>query len=100
MIAFDFLSAGKDEAMLDVVGCVVGHIWWWTVWGGDSSGRGVLSTRARAPGWLRRWMGEQGAGVAGTLRDMGGGVHVAPPRRSAAQSGGHRWGSGRRLGES
>jgi hypothetical protein len=56
--------------MLDVVGCVVGHVWWWTVWGGDSSGRGALSTRAMAPEWLRRWMGEHWPRVVGASRPM------------------------------
>jgi len=102
IIAFDLFAAGKGEAMLDVVGCVVGHVWWWTVWGGDSSGRGVLGTRARAPEWLRRWMGESGPRVVGAPRAVGGGVYVSPPRNVAATRsvGGHQWGGGRRLGES
>lgn len=101
IIGLDLLTAGKGEAMIDVVGCVVGHIWWWTVWGGDSSGQGVLSARAKAPEWLRRLMGEHWPRVAGGPRSVGGGVYVTPPRSAAtAQSTGYRWGSGRRLGES
>jgi len=110
MIGFDLFAAGKDEAMLDIAGCVVGHIWWWTVWGSDSSGRGTLSTYAKAPEWLRRWMGERGPRprVDGE-RPIGGGVYVTPPPRyatsgsspsTATATTGHRWGGGRRLGNS
>lgn len=102
IIAFDLFAAGKGEAMLDVVGCVIGHLWWWTVWGDDSSGRGMFSAQARAPEFLRRWMGEHGPRVVGGSRAVGGGVYVSPPQSTAtAQSqGGHSWGSGRRLGTS
>jgi Derlin-2/3 len=89
--------------MIGVAGCIVGHIWWWTVWGDDSSGRGVLSARARAPEWLRGWMGEHWPRAVDGPRSVGGGVYVTPPRSApAAQArpGGYQWGSGRRLGES
>jgi len=110
MIGFDLFAAGKDETMLDIAGCVVGHIWWWTVWGSDSSGRGMLSTYAKAPAWLRSWMGERGThpGVD-AVRSIGGGVYATPPPRtatsgstssSATTTTGHRWGSGTRLGGS
>ena len=88
--------------MLGVTGCVVGHIWWWTVWGGDSSGRGVLNARAKSPEWLRRFMGEHWPRVVNAARPLSGGVYVSPPPQSgpASQSRGHQWGSGTRLGNS
>jgi len=101
MLVFD-LFEGKGKGPADgVVGCMVGYIWWWTVWGRNSSGQGILSPYSRAPEWLRRLMGERGPRVPlGAERSTGGGVYVTAPRQSAsATTAGYRWGSGRRLGQ-
>lgn len=104
MLVFDLFTDGPKGAAVGVAGCIVGHIWWWTVWGGNSSGQGILSPYSRAPEWLRRLMGERGPRVPlGGQRSTGGGVYVTAPRQSAtsgsATTAGYRWGSGRRLGE-
>ncbi|KAH9477476.1 Derlin-2 [Psilocybe cubensis] len=106
LIAFDLLSGGPQVAALSVAGAVVGHLWWWTVWGGEMASRGVLSNRARAPRWLCNLMGQTNqAGpppaAGGTAQSLArGGIYVTAPRQ-AAEAGnpsGHTWGSGRRLG--
>ncbi|PPQ88568.1 hypothetical protein CVT25_009948 [Psilocybe cyanescens] len=106
LIAFDLLMGGPHTAALSVAGAVVGHVWWWTVWGGELASQGVLHNRARAPQWLCNYMGQtnQAGGppsAGGTAQALArGGIHVTAPRR-AAEAGdptGHTWGSGRRLG--
>ena len=98
MIGLDLLMGGTSAAAQGVVGALVGHLWWWGVWGSGDAGagadaRGVLEEVSRAPGWLRGLIGEgEGAGgAAGGGRDagrgggggvrVGGGVQVIPPRR-------------------
>jgi len=107
LILFDLLTGGPRAAALAVGGAIAGHIWWWLVWGGDLASQGLLSTRARAPEWLRKFMGESGPRVQ--PQSAGGegqslaraGIHVMAPRRPATVGGavtGYSWGGGRRLG--
>jgi Derlin-2/3 len=65
MIAMDLVLAGRVAAMQSAIGAVVGHIWWWCVWGRVGTGtlrqvreEGVLAGLAEAPDWMRRLMGE------------------------------------------
>jgi len=105
MIGMDLLMDGPGGVAAGVSGLVVGHLWWWGVWGGSGTGTtGALQHYARAPRWLRRLIGEQGV-VASVSRSLGG-VHVIPPRRlatatstSTSSTSGYRWGSGNRLGD-
>lgn len=108
----DILMGGPAAAAQSLPGAVVGHLWWWGVWGSATGGRGgILQEFGRAPQWLRDLIGEGPAppvaagpgGGAGA--NQGGGVHVIPPRRPATASGsggstasGYNWGSGNRLG--
>lgn len=86
---------GPAAAASGVSGLVVGHLWWWSVFGDAAGGSGGW---ARAPGWLRSVVGD-GPGGVGETRSS---VHVTAPRRPATEagssSGGHQWGSGNRLG--
>ncbi|OCH88379.1 DER1-domain-containing protein [Obba rivulosa] len=90
LIALDFVMGGPRAAAQAVSGAVVGHLWWWGVW--ES---GALREAARAPAWVRRIVGDGPGPLGGT------GVHVVPPRarEEVRATTGHRWGSGRRLGE-
>ncbi|KAK7439786.1 hypothetical protein VKT23_017360 [Stygiomarasmius scandens] len=126
ILAMDFLLGGPRAAAEAIPGAIVGHIWWWGVWGSELGGSrwegegmrgasrgsgGILEEVARAPRWLSRWFNDTarvpGAGPgAGRGANQGGGVHVVPPRRFVNEtqeqrgSGGYNWGSGRRLGGS
>lgn len=99
--------AGPQAAGQAVAGAVVGHAWWWSVWGAGLGGQGPLATYSTAPQWLRNLFGERGPtnqppAAGGTAAGLAqGGVHVTAPRRPAENAGtttGHRWGSGQRLG--
>ncbi|KAL4078123.1 Der1-like family-domain-containing protein [Scleroderma yunnanense] len=100
MLGMDLLTNGMDSAAQSVSGMVVGHLWWWLVWGaGTGAGeRGLLASYARAPRWLRNIFGER-EGTRGSHR---AGYHVVPPRTrdSSSRSTGHRWGTGHTLGSS
>ncbi|KAF5329160.1 hypothetical protein D9611_013192 [Ephemerocybe angulata] len=112
MVVMDLLMAGPRAAAESVAGIIVGHAWWWGVWGGDLSATGgVLAEYALAPAWLRRFFGEGArrrregegtrtatGGVATGLRASG--IEVVAPRRVANASSpeGHQWGQGNRLG--
>ena len=111
LIALDFLMAGPAIAAQSVAGAVVGHLWWWGVWGARLGSQGIWSTYASAPEWMRNLFGErqhsgQPPAAGGTAAGLAqGGVHVTAPRRTAASGGsstatGYAWGSGRRLGDS
>lgn len=108
LLGMDLLTGGTSAAAQGVSGMLVGHAWWWLVWGsGIGSGgveQGMYAGWGRAPAWLKSWFGEREEyGRAGSRR---GAVQAFAPRQraeEAAASGrvtGHRWGSGRRLGES
>jgi len=100
MLSMDLLTNGMDSAAQSVSGMIVGHLWWWLVWGaGTGAGeRGPLAGYARAPRWLRDLFRERG----GARVSHRAGYHVVPPRQqdSSARDTGHRWGAGHRLGES
>jgi len=49
---------GPYHAALTVCGAIVGHIWWWSVWGSTPGSLGPLGSQATAPEWLRKFMGE------------------------------------------
>jgi len=103
MIGMDLLMGGPRAAAEAVAGAVVGHAWWWSVWGAALGSQGVLARAAQAPAWLRGIMGETHApppsGAAGA--GPAAGVHVIPPQRQPPPTAGvtgHNWGSGQRLG--
>ncbi|KAG5636491.1 hypothetical protein H0H81_007825 [Sphagnurus paluster] len=112
VIGMDLLMGGPAYAAQAVAGAVVGHAWWWSVWGSTPGVRGALSRYAVAPAWMRNLIGEGGApppppGQAGA--GVAGGVHIVPPRRTLVTPGpttggssgsGYNWGSGRKLGNS
>ncbi|KAG5715020.1 hypothetical protein E4T56_gene10368 [Termitomyces sp. T112] len=79
---------GPRYAAQAVAGAVVGHFWWWGVWGSQLGSRGgVLHRYATAPAWLRNLVGEGNIpppppGEASA--NSGGGIHIVPPRRTLA----------------
>lgn len=96
LIALDLIMAGPQAAATSVTGAVVGHLWWWLVH--DTR---TLREWASAPTWMRNMIDGPGR-PGGSATGGSGGVHVIPPRRReepASTSGGHSWGSGRRLGD-
>ncbi|KAF9566573.1 hypothetical protein CPC08DRAFT_628402 [Agrocybe pediades] len=106
LIVFALLEKRIRGAALATAGAVVGHAWWWSVWGGGLGSQGILTSWIRAPRWLRKLMREHnlpGAPVAGGSAAAleRAGIHVTAPRDRAQPAGGtsgHNWGSGRTLG--
>lgn len=108
LLGMDLLIGGTGAAAQGVSGMLVGHAWWWLIWGsGIGSGgveQGMYAGWGRAPAWLKNWFGERNEhGRVGSRR---GAVQAFAPRQrveEAAASGrvtGHSWGSGQRLGHS
>jgi len=104
IIGLDFLVGGPQAAGQSVAGAVVGHAWWWSVWGADLGRQGPLASYSTAPQWLRNLFGERGPAApppagggpaAGLAR---AGIHVTRPADSPGTTAAHRWGSGQRLG--
>ncbi|KAH7910671.1 Der1-like family-domain-containing protein [Hygrophoropsis aurantiaca] len=123
LLFLDLLVGGRKYALQGIVGMVVGHLWWWGVFGRNGlgaggGGRGSLGGwaegLAKAPRWLRDWFGERAGENVPAGR--GGGVYAYPPRPRAGETSGgagagagagaassatgYRWGSGQRLGDS
>ncbi|KAF8871167.1 Der1-like family-domain-containing protein [Gymnopilus junonius] len=105
MIGLDLLMAGPQVAAQSVAGAVVGHAWWWSVWGGELGSQGLLGAYSRAPQWMRNLVGETNAppppAAGGTAAGLArAGIHVQAPRQAPqpATTSGYNWGSGRRLG--
>lgn len=88
----DLLTGGPRAAAAAVVGLVVGHGWWWAIYGGPG-GRGSLERWGAAPGWVKYLVRNR------PEAPMAPGVRVIAPRgREAAQGAGYQWGAGHRLG--
>jgi len=97
MIGIDLIMGGPEAAAVSVTGAVVGHIWWWAMFGEDGRGLPGLREFGRAPSWVRALVSEgAGPNMAGT------GVHAVPPRQERgppSRTTGYSWGSGgQRLG--
>jgi Derlin-2/3 len=93
----DLIMGGPGAAAISVTGAVVGHLWWWVIYG--DGGRGLPSLRniGSAPSWVHTLVSDGvGTGAVGT------GVHVVPPRQqraASARTAGYNWGGGgNRLG--
>jgi len=118
MVAMDLVMGGPAAAAAGVVGLVVGHAWWWGIYDG-AGGRGRFESWGKAPSWVKNFVSDGPAAVAGAggTADAGGaaaagpgpigGVHVIAPRSrtgagssSSTTATGYQWGSGQRLGES
>ncbi|KAL0564469.1 hypothetical protein V5O48_017579 [Marasmius crinis-equi] len=115
MLGFDLLMGGPQAAAQSLPGALVGHLWWWGVWGDQAGRPGPYAHYGRAPRWLAQRLGDtSGPGGQANAGNAGGGVHVVPPRTrintnapaggsgsgSSGSSTGHSWGSGQRLGNS
>ena len=88
---------GPRAAAVSVTGAVIGHLWWWVVYGVDGRGLPGLRHFGSAPSWVRTFVSDgAGPSVSGT------GVHVVPPRQQRgppARAAGYNWGvAGHRLG--
>jgi len=97
MIGMDLITGGPGAAAISVSGAVVGHLWWWVIYGEDGRGLPGISEFGHAPSWVRALVGEGvGPTVAGT------GVQYVPPRQqrgSSSRTTGYNWGGGgNRLG--
>ncbi|KAG9311806.1 Der1-like family-domain-containing protein [Chiua virens] len=100
LLAIDVINGRAFE---NITGMIVGHLWWWCVWGAGTGAGGLehgpFASLGSAPGWLRDWFGERAGDRRATNR---GGYQVHPPRERAEQAArgtGHNWGSGQRLGD-
>ncbi|EIW76993.1 DER1-domain-containing protein [Coniophora puteana RWD-64-598 SS2] len=97
LLALDILVGGRAYAALGASGMVVGHLWWWLVWGCSGAGgveRGVLAgAAAHAPGRVREWFGDK---ARPRVSKVGRGVTVFAP---GGEGDSYRWGRGKRLGE-
>jgi Derlin-2/3 len=93
----DLIMGGPGAAAVGVTGAVVGHLWWWIIYG--EGGRGLPSLRhlGSAPSWVRTLVSD-GVGPGA----VGAGVHVVPSRQqrgASAPTTGYNWGgAGNRLG--
>lgn len=97
LAGMDAITGGTGAAAVSVTGAVVGHLWWWIMFGED--GRGLPGVRefGRAPSWVQGLVGDGAVpNVAGT------GVHAYPPRQQRQpppRTAGYNWGDrGQRLG--
>jgi len=92
MIGMDLVMGGPRAAAVSVTGAVIGHLWWWVIYGDDGRGLPGLRQFGGAPSWVRALVGDgAGPSVAGT------GVHVVPPRQqrgTPARAPGYNWGGG------
>ena len=93
----DAVTGGTGAAAVSVTGAVIGHLWWWLMYGEDRQGLPGVREFGRAPSWV-------GALVGGgaTPNIAGTGVHAFPPRQQRqppARATGYNWGGGgQRLG--
>lgn len=97
LLAMDIFNG---RAVENLSGMIVGHLWWWSVWGAGTGaggvGQGRLASYGLAPRWLKDWFGEREGERRSTNR---GGYQVHAPRQAAEARGtGYNWGSGQRLG--
>jgi Derlin-2/3 len=83
MLGMDLLNGGPHAVVIALPGAVVGHMWWWSVWGSAVGGAGgVLEPWSGAPMWMKKYMGEvyplrRADGATGA--NIGPGVTVVPP---------------------
>ncbi|TFK70103.1 DER1-domain-containing protein [Pluteus cervinus] len=109
MLGLDLLMGGTSAAAESVVGALVGHLWWWGVWGSgeDAGGRGYLDEMGRAPGWFKGLIGErEGRDALQLARERGARQDplqsplsgTATTSIARGSGSGYNWGSGRRLG--
>ncbi|KIM78212.1 hypothetical protein PILCRDRAFT_824690 [Piloderma croceum F 1598] len=90
MVGMDLVMGGPTTAASGVAGLIVGHGWWWSMYGG-AGGRGSLEEWGKAPAWMKRLVSDGPQGAGGTVNAAGGnagsgaigGVHVIPPRARA-----------------
>ncbi|KAJ7669409.1 Der1-like family-domain-containing protein, partial [Mycena polygramma] len=106
MLGMDLLMAGPGAVAVALPGAVIGHLWWWGVWGPELGGAGgVLQPWSAAPQWFRDYMGEGNAppptarGPNGTTgANAGQGVHIIPPKRQVEDRGAGTGAAGARAG--
>jgi Derlin-2/3 len=83
MVGTDLLKGAPHAAVIALPGVVVGHMWWWSMWGSAVGGTGgVLEPWSEAPMWMKKYMGEvyplmRADGATGA--NIGRGVIVVPP---------------------
>jgi Derlin-2/3 len=102
-LAIDCLEGGPPAVATGVSGLVIGHVWWWGVWGGVTGSmraNGALAAYGVAPRWMRRRFGDDPETGAPVVESGVDGVYVTPPRNPGAATSGHNWGRGQRLGGS
>lgn len=102
MVLMDFIMAGPAAAAQAVGGALVGHVWWWGVFGRMGGGRtGLLAPYGVAPNWVKNFVSSGAPQAAGGSGSSGGGSGTATGSatgRPEQEAPAHRWGSGNRLG--
>ncbi|KAL0068027.1 hypothetical protein AAF712_004930 [Marasmius tenuissimus] len=118
MLGLDLLIGGPKAAAQSLPGALVGHLWWWGVWGNQVGRPGPYANYGEAPRWLAKWLGDDKRVLREQpVADVRGGVYVTAPRttiypnaasgasKSSTESSGgdggsagYKWGSGQRLG--
>lgn len=102
MVLMDFIMAGPGAAAQAIGGALVGHVWWWGVFGRMGGGRtGLLAPYGVAPSWVKKLVstgaqveGQGGSGSGSAAGDSTGAATGSQQQQAPA----HRWGSGNRLG--
>jgi hypothetical protein len=96
-VGLDMIMGGPSAAAVSVTGAVVGHLWWWVIYGEGGQGLPGLREFGRAPSWVRALVSD-----GARLNLAGTGVHATPPRQqrqTTARTAGYNWGgAGQRLG--
>ncbi|KAJ7302231.1 Der1-like family-domain-containing protein, partial [Mycena albidolilacea] len=59
MLGTDLLTGRPDTVVIVLPGAVIGHMWWWSMWGSTAGGVGsVLELWSGAPMWMKNYMGK------------------------------------------
>jgi Derlin-2/3 len=100
MVFMDFLMLGPLAAAQSLGGAIVGHVWWWGVFGRMGGGRtGLLAPYGVAPSWVKNFVSSGGSGITSGYEAQ---PAETPSARTTATrqntAGTYQWGSGQRLG--
>ncbi|KAI0044304.1 DER1-domain-containing protein [Auriscalpium vulgare] len=99
LIGMDLVMSGAQAAGVGVTGAVIGHLWWWWIFGDDGHGLPGLQEYGSAPRWVTSIVGANAPARTGpTEPDENDSQPRRPVRAAAAGEGGYQWGQGNRLG--
>lgn len=92
LVGLDLIQGGPGAAMVSLTGIIAGHLWYLLEWTRGGRGMGL-----RAPGFLRRLMGD-GEREDTERRDYGRAFVPRDRQGDARDAARHHWGRGNRLG--